>query len=157
MGYGLLVSFWVTHNLETCCKTLCRNCELSFKVSFENVCRLETLVFETVSRLSSSSHLSKGNWRQWSFLWSRSWLPDFWVLGLTSKGYQVSTPLACDLGNPKLLNLGSFKHNPKQTETTFQICFSNAFQLGILASELQGSRSSSVVLSSKPLVISPSN
>ena len=64
-------------------------------------------------------------------------------------------PLACDLGNPKPLNLGSFKHNPKQTETKFQICFSNVFQLGILASELQGSRSSSVVLSSKPLVISP--
>ena len=65
----------------------------------------------------------------------------------------IHAPLACDLGNSKPLKLGSFKHNPKQTETAFQICFSNGFQLGILA-ELQGSRSSSVVLSSKPLVIS---
>ena len=76
-------------------------------------------------------------------------------IGITPKGYQVSTLLACDLGNPKPLNLGSFKPNPQQTETTFQTWFSNAFQLGILASELPGSRSSSVVLSSKPLVISP--
>ena len=76
-------------------------------------------------------------------------------IGINPQRYQGSTSLACDLGNPKPLNLGSFKHNPKQTETTFQTCFSNAFQLGILASELQGSRSSLVVLSSKPLVISP--
>ena len=66
----------------------------------------------------------------------------------------IHAPLACDLGNSKPLKLGSFKHNPKQTEAAFQICFSNGFQLGILASELQGSRSSSVVLSSEPLVIS---
>ena len=53
MGYGRLVSFWVTHSLEL-------SSQLLHKVLFENVCHLETLVFETVSRLSSSSHQSKG-------------------------------------------------------------------------------------------------
>ena len=53
MGYGWLVSFRVTHSLEL-------SSQLLHKVLFENVCHLETLVFETVSRLSSSSHLSKG-------------------------------------------------------------------------------------------------
>ena len=59
-------------------------------------------------------------------------------IGKTPKGTKYPRLWPVILGTLNPSKLGSFKHNPKQTETTFSNRFSNAFQLGILASELQG-------------------
>jgi hypothetical protein len=52
------------------------------------------------------------------------------------------------------LKLRSFKHNPKQTETTFSNLFLKLFNLESWLLNFKA-QSSSVVLSSKPLVVSP--
>ena len=83
------------------------------------------------------------------------WCPVFLGIGIDPQripGYPCRWHVTLGILSPQVRIIHT---KPKQTETTFQICFSNAFQLGTLASELQGSRSSSVLLSSKPLVISP--
>ena len=125
--------------------------QLLHKVLFENVCHLETLVFETVSRLSSSSHLSKGKLAPMVLPLDIPWCPVFLGIGIDPQripGYPCRWHVTLGILS---LQVRIIHTKLKQTETTFQICFSNAFQLGTLASELQGSRSSSVLLSSKPV------
>ena len=59
-------------------------------------------MFETVSRLSSSSHLIKGKLAPMVLPLDIPWCPVFLGIGIDpSKDTKVSMPLACDLGNPK--------------------------------------------------------
>ena len=122
MGYGWLVSFWATHNLEL-------SSQLLHKVLFENVCHLETLVFETVSRLSSSSHLSKGELVPMISPLDTILAARLLGIGINPQRYQASTPLACDLGNLKPLNLGSYKHNPNKLKQRFKTVSQMHFNL----------------------------
>ena len=126
--------------METCCKAWCRNCELSSKVLFENVCHLETLVFEIVSRLSSSSHLIKGKLAPMVLPLDIPWCPVFLGIGIDPQripGYPCRWHVTLGILSPQVRIINT---KPKQTET----CFSNPFfqmlgngftSLGTLASK----------------------
>ena len=62
--------------------TLKLSSQLLQKFLFENVCHLETLVFETVSSLSSSSHLSKGKLAPMVLPLDIPWCPVFLGIGI---------------------------------------------------------------------------
>ena len=117
MGYGRLVSFWVTHSLEL-------SSQLLHKVLFENVCHLETLVFETVSRLSSSSHQSKGKLASMVLPLETtlvSSLSGYWEDPQRIPRYPCRWHVTLGI---RSLKLGSSTQKPKQTEQIFQTRFS---------------------------------
>ena len=111
------------------------------KFLFENVCRLETLVFETVSCLSSSSHLSKGKLAPMVLPLDRPWCPVFLGIGIDPQripGYPRRWPVTLGILSPQIriihINPNKLKHVFK---TIFlSKCLSNGFtSLGILASK----------------------
>ena len=75
------------------------------KFLFENVCRLETLVFETVSCLSSSSHLIKGKLAPMVLPLDRPWCPVFLGIGIDPQripGYPRRWPVTLGILNPQV-------------------------------------------------------
>ena len=128
---GLFLS---THNFETCCNAWCRSYELSSKILFENVCRLETLVFETVSRLSSSSHLSKGKLAPMVLPLDRPWCPVFLGIGIDPQripGYPRRWPVTLGILSPQIriihINPNKLKHVSKSVSQTFLLTWNLGF------------------------------
>ena len=107
--------------------TLELSSQLLHKVLFENVCHLETLVFETVSRLSSSSHLSKGKLAPMVLPLDIPWCPVFLGIGIDPPripGYPCRWHVTLGILSPQVRIIHT---KPKQTETCFQTRFSKCF------------------------------
>ena len=94
------------------------------QVLFENVCHLETLVFETVSRLSSSSHLIKGKLAPMVLPLDIPWCPVFLGIGIDPQRiprYPCRWHVTLGILSPQVRIIHT---EPKQTETNFQTRFS---------------------------------
>ena len=98
--------------------------QLLHKVLFENVCHLETLVFETVSRLSSSSHLSKGKLAPMVLPLDIPWCPVFLGIGIYPQripGYPCRWHVTLGILSPQVRIILT---NPNKLKHVFQTRFS---------------------------------